>query len=189
MKRLFAAAALTLATTATAVAAPESYTLDPHHSYPSFRVSHLGISMQLGRFDKSSGKITIDREARTGSVDLTIDVSSIDMGIDRWDAIMRSDDYFDVEKYPTMTFRSTKLLFDDDRVVGAEGDFTLLGVTRPLSVTFSGFKCAVNPYNKKHICGGMASGTLMRSDFGMKKSIPSIADEVHFEVSVEAIKD
>lgn len=188
MKRLITAATLALIA-ASASAEPESFTVDGKHSYPVFRVSHLGLTMQVGRFNHTTGKIVIDRAAQTGTIDITVDTASIDMGLDKWDEVMRSEDYFNVAAFPTMTFRSDKVRFDGERVTGAEGELTLLGVTRPFSVKFEGFQCKVNPYNKKHLCGGMATGTLRRSEFGMKKALTTVADEVHLDMAVEAVKD
>lgn len=183
-------ATLLAATLATAVqAAPESFTLDSRHSFPSFHINHLGLSLQMGRFNKATGKITIDREARQGSVDLAIDAASIDMGIDKWDEQMRGEDYFNVEKFPTMTFKSTTVLFDGDKVAGAEGEFTLLGVTKPVKVTLTGFNCITHPINKKFVCGGMASATFKRSEFGLTKGLPGTGDEVRLTMAVEAFRD
>ncbi len=183
------AALLALAFAVPALAAPESFTLDHRHSFPSFRINHLGISMQLGRFDKTTGKFTIDRAEHTGSVELTIDTASIDMGFDKWNEAMRDQDWFNVAQYPTMSFKSTALVFNGDDVAGADGEFTLLGVTRPVSVKLSSFNCIVHPMNKKTVCGGTATTTIKRSDFGMKKALPGIGDEVEITMSVEAFKD
>jgi polyisoprenoid-binding protein YceI len=184
------AIALVSATLAgSALAAPESYTVDPRHTWPVFEVSHFGFSTQRGRFNKSSGKITLDRAAKSGTVDLVIDTTSIDMGLDKWDEHLKSDEFFDVAKYPTMTFKSTKLVFDGDKVVGAEGNFTLLGVTKPVKLTVSGFRCGPNPIAKKDACGGDVSTTIKRSEFGMKKFVPNVGDDVKILVPVEAFKD
>jgi polyisoprenoid-binding protein YceI len=189
MKHIALAAVLAILAAAPAVAAPESYTLDSRHSFPTFTINHLGLSMQMGRFNKAGGKIVLDREARTGSVELTIDAASIDMGLDKWDAAMRGEDYFNVEQHPTMSFRSTRVLFEGDKVVGAEGEFTLLGVTRPVSVTLSGFNCITHPLNKKIVCGGNASASFKRSEFGLTKGLPGIGDEVRLTMAVEAFRD
>ena len=114
--------------------AEESYTLDPVHSQPGFVVHHLGLSNQVGRFEKSTAKITLDREARTGTVDVTIDAASIrTFDPVRLDAIVKGEKYFNVEKYPTITFRSNDVRFDGDRVVAVNGELTMLGVTRPVA--------------------------------------------------------
>jgi polyisoprenoid-binding protein YceI len=184
------AIALVSATLATsALAAPESYTVDPRHTWPVFEISHFGFSTQRGRFNKTSGKIVLDRAAKSGTVDLAIDTTSIDMGLDKWDEHLKSDEFFNVAKFPTMTFKSTKLVFEGDKVVGAEGDFTLLGVTKPVKLAVSGFRCGPNPVAKKDACGADISTTIKRSQFGMTKFAPNVGDDVKIVVPVEAFKD
>ena len=172
-----------------AQAAPENYTVDSRHTFPVFEVGHLGFSLQRGRFNQTSGKITLDRDGRTGSVELTIDAGSIDMGIEKWDTHMKGEDFFNVQKYPTITFKSTKLLFEGDKVVGADGDLTLLGVTKPVKVVMSDFGCGANPYNKKPLCGGNATVSVKRSEFGMTYGLPNFTDNVKIMIPVEAFKD
>jgi polyisoprenoid-binding protein YceI len=171
------------------VQAADSYTIDSRHTFPVFEVNHLGFSTQRGRFNKSAGKITLDTTAKSGSVELTIDSASIDMGIDKWDEHMRSPDFFNAAAHPTITFKSSKVNFEGDKVVGATGDLTLLGVTKPVTLALSGFRCGEHPMLKKTVCGIDAATTIKRSDFGMKYGIPAIGDEVKLMVPVEAIKD
>ena len=187
IKSICIATAMVIA--ATGAQAADSYTIDSRHTYPVFEVNHLGFSTQRGRFNKSAGKIVVDTAAKSGSVDLTIETASIDMGLEKWDEHMRGPDFFDVAKHPTMTFKSSKLKFDGDKIVGADGDFTLLGVTKPMSLALSGFRCGEHPMLKKTVCGVDASATIKRTDFGMKYGVPAIGDEVKLMVPVEAIKD
>lgn len=169
--------------------AAESYTIDQTHTWPMFEVNHLGFSTQRGRFNKSSGKITLDTAAKKGSVDLVIGTDSLDMGFDKWDEHMKSEDFFNVGQFPMMHFTSDNLVFDGDKVVAAEGNFTLLGVTKPMTLTVSNFRCAPHPMNKKQTCGADISATLKRSEFGMTKYVPMVSDEVKISSPVEAIKD
>lgn len=169
--------------------AADDYTVDPRHTWPVFEVNHLGFSTQRGRFNSSSGKITLDTAAKKGSVELVIETASLDMGFDKWDEHMKSDEFFNVAQFPTMRFVSDKLLFDGDKVVGAEGSFTLLGVTRPLTLTVNNFRCAPHPMLKKPACGADITATLKRSEFGMTKFVPAVSDEVKISVPVEAVKD
>lgn len=169
--------------------AADVYTVDPRHTWPVFEINHLGLSTQRGRFNKTEGKITLDQAAKTGSIDITIDAASIDMGLEKWDEHMRSEDFFNVAKYPTMTFKSNKLSFDGDKLVAAEGNFTLLGVTKPVKLTVSNFRCAEHPIAKKPACGADVSTAIKRSDFGMTKNIPAVGDEVKIIIPVEALKD
>lgn len=188
MNKTMIAIALASSLSVSAHAADE-YSIDPNHTFPVFEVNHLGYSVQHGRFNKTSGKITLDMAAKKGSVDLTIDTASLDMGFPMWDEHMAADGFFNTAKFPTMTFKSNKLIFKDDKVVAAEGDFTLLGVTKPLTVSVNGFKCGENPMNKKPMCGANIGGTIKRSDFGMTKYVPAVSDEIKIHVPVEAYKN
>jgi polyisoprenoid-binding protein YceI len=127
--------------------------------------------------------------AKKGSVDLTIETTSLDMGFPLWNEHLSADGFFNTAKFPTMTFKSSKLVFKDDKVVAAEGDFTLLGVTRPLTVAVNDFKCGDHPMLKKPMCGANISGTIKRSDFGMTKYVPAISDDIKIHVPVEAYKN
>lgn len=172
-----------------AQAAVDNYTIDSRHTFPVFEVKHLGFSTQRGRFNQSSGKITLDIAAKKGSVDIRIETASLDMGLDKWDEHMKSEDFFNVEFHPTMRFVSDKLVFEGDKVVAAEGSFTLLDVTRPMRLTVSNFHCAPHPMNKKPTCGADITATLKRSEFGMTKYVPAVSDEVRISVPVEATRD
>jgi polyisoprenoid-binding protein YceI len=187
MKKLFASFALAAAVAAPALAA-DTYAIDSFHTFPSFEVNHLGFSTQRGRFDKTSGTVVLDSAAKKGSIDLTIDVSSLNMGFPVWNEHMAAEGFFNTAKFPTITFKSNKLIFEGDKVVGAEGDFTLLGVTKPVKLVVSNFKCGDNPFNKKAMCGADISTTIKRSEFGMTKALPAVGDEIKIFSAVEAYK-
>jgi len=169
--------------------AAEHYTVDPHHTWPMFEVNHLGYTTQRGRFNQSSGTVELDIAAKKGSIDLTIQTGSLDMGFDLWDQHIKAEGFFNAEVYPTLHFVSNKLQFEGDKVVAATGDFTMLGVTKPLTVTVSNFRCAPHPMNKKMTCGADISTSLKRSDFGMTKFVPAVSDEVKIMVPLEATLD
>lgn len=177
-----------LSMTAGAMAA-DSFTIDSRHTFPVFEVNHLGFSTQRGRFNNVTGKIMLVPSQKSGSIEVNIDSASIDMGMDAWDKQMRGEDFFNVEKFPNMSFKSTRLVYDGDKLVGAEGDFTLLGVTRPVKLEVKGFTCGTHPINKKALCGADISTTIKRSDFGMTKYLPGIGDTVVINIPVEAFKD
>ena len=177
-----------LSMTAGAMAA-DSFTIDSRHTFPVFEVNHLGFSTQRGRFNNVTGKIMLVPSQKSGSIEVTIDSASIDMGMDAWDKQMRGEDFFNVEKFPSMSFKSTKLVYDGDKLVGAEGDFTLLGVTRPVKLEVKGFTCGTHPINKKALCGADIFTVIKRSEFGMTKYVPSISDDVVIKIPVEAFKD
>ncbi len=190
-------ALLTLAAAAAcAHAAPENFTVDPTHTYPGFQVEHWGLSMMHGQFDKTTGKFSFDRAAKTGSVELTIEAASITTGDgvkgnrpQSRDDHLKSADFFNTAEFKTITFKSTKVNFKGDLPGSVEGNFTLLGVTKPLTLTFEPFKCASNPFTKKDRCGGNAVGKFKRSDFGMKYAVPAVGDEIHLNIEFEGDKD
>jgi polyisoprenoid-binding protein YceI len=177
------------AVTAPALAAPAGYTIDPNHTFPVFEVDHLGFSTQRGRFNKTSGRITLDTAARQGSVDVTIEAASIDMGFAKWNDNMRGENYFNTDAHPTITFKADRLVFDGERPVSAEGSLTMLGVTKPVTLTINRFRCAPHPLNKRETCGADVMATLKRSEFGMTKYIPSVGDDVRLLIAVEAFRE
>jgi len=177
-------------------AAPESYTLDPYHSFLQFEAEHLGMSKMRGRFDKTVGKFMIDRAAKTASVEITVQTASISTGdSDKGsrprsrDEHLRSPDFFNVAEFPTMTFKSTKVIFNGDNPQTIEGEATMLGVTKPLTLRVENWRCGPHPANKKEMCGGNASGTMKRSDYGMKFLIPAVSDEQKLWIEMEGYKD
>ncbi|CAH1387888.1 YceI family protein [Candidatus Nitrotoga sp. M5] len=169
--------------------AADSYTMDPQHTYAHFSVSHLGFSTMQGRFDKTSGKVTLDRTKKSGSIDVTIGAASLTTGYDKRDAHLRSPDFFNVAEFPTLTFKSSAVKFKGDTPVSVEGKLTLLGVTKPVTLTIHSFKCGSHPMNKKELCGADASAQIKRSDFGMKYGLPSVGDDIKMVFEVEAYKD
>ena len=189
--RLAAEVALACALSAGTALADESYTIDPSHSEPRYEIQHMrGLSTQWGSFGKLSGKVTLDRGARKGTIDVTIDTASIRSHDARVDAILKGENYFNVEKYPTMSFKSTNLAFDGDKLVGADGELTMIGVTRPVALKVSNFSCGENPFNKKPVCGGEATATIKRSEWGMKYGVPkAVSDEVRLTLPIEAYKE
>ena len=189
MKYTVIALSLTAIMSSNAFAAMDTYTIDPHHAFPEFEVSHLGFTTQRGRFDDTSGKIKLDRVNKLGGVDLTINTMSLDMGFPLWNEHLSAEGFFNTAKYPTMTYKSDKLEFDGDKVIGADGDFTLLGVTKPLHVTVNNFHCGINPMMLKYLCAGDITAVIKRSDYGMIKYLPAIGDEVRINVPIEAYKD
>lgn len=181
----------TLATTisAAALAAPETYTIDGNHTLPRFSYSHFGYSTQLSRFDKTSGKIVIDRHAKTGSVDVTIDTTSINTGSTLFNEHIQGNDFLDTSNYPTATFKSTKLKFEGDQLVSIEGSLNLKGITKPVTLKVTSFHCMSHPIYLKEACGANATAVVKRTDFNMGKYAPHVGDEVTLDIPVEATKD
>jgi polyisoprenoid-binding protein YceI len=171
------------------VGAQETYAIDPSHSAPNFEVEHLGITWIRGRFNKMSGTITVDRAAKNGAIQVEIDATSVDTGHARRDELLRTENYFNVAEFPTLTFRSDKLQFNEDALVGADGELTMLGVTRPVSLKIASFKCITHPVNKRDICGAVVHSAIKRTDFGMTKASRSLSDEIRIYINIEAIKN
>ncbi|HUL95133.1 MAG TPA: YceI family protein [Usitatibacter sp.] len=186
MKHLALAAAL-LAAASGAAADPETYTIDPNHTFPLYEVGHMGYSIQRGRFDKTQGKIVLDLIAHTGSVDVTIDTTTVDSGVGKLDERLRGENFFNVARYPEMTFRSRELVFEGDNVKRANGELTLLGVTRPVTLEMTHFKCGTNLMLSRHVCGADMITRIRRSEFGMTYLTSLVTDEVTLRVNVEAL--
>ncbi|MBI5918804.1 MAG: YceI family protein [Nitrosomonadales bacterium] len=184
----FAALTLAAALSSAAYAAPETYLIEPSHSMPRFEYSHFGYSVQLSRFDSTSGKITLDRAAKTGSVDITIDAKSVNTGSALFNGHIQGEDFFDTAKYPTLTYKSNTLRFEGDKLVAVEGELTVKGITKPVTLTVNSLLCMPHPMLKKDACGATATAKVKRSDFNMGKHAPYVSDEVTLTIPVESIK-
>ena len=172
-----------------ALAAPETYTLDGTHTLPRFSYSHFGYSTQLSRFDKTSGKIVIDRQAKSGSVNVTIDTTSVNTGYPLFNEHIQGVDFLDTAKYPTARFTSNQLKFEDEQLVAVDGTLTLKGISKPVTLTVTSFQCMPHPMLKKDACGANATTVVNRTDFNMGKYAPNVGDEVTITIPVEAIKE
>ena len=172
-----------------ALAENQKYKIDPSHTYPSIEFPHMGISMWRGKFDQTSGTITIDRAAKTGSVDIVVQTASIDFGLTAMDEKARSVDFFDVDKFPTATYKGT-LQFAGETPKAIDGEITLLGVTKPLKLTINSSNCITHPFYKKEVCGADAQGEFNWSQFGMKMSKFGEGDagRLTLRIQVEAMK-
>ncbi len=173
---------------ASVVAAADNFTIEPNHTYPSLEFSHMDISIWRGKFNKTSGKVTLDRAAKTGTTEIQVDTTSIDFGHGKMNEFAVGPDWLNVEKFPTMTYKGT-LKFKDDKPVSVDGKLTLLGVTKPVNLKINSFKCIDHPYYKKEVCGADAEGDFNRADFGMTKYSEGEAGKIHLRIQVEAIKD
>ena len=148
--------------------AADTYMLDPNHTFPSFEADHLGgLSTWRGKFTKSSGTVTLDRAAKTGTVEVTVDPASVQTGNAKLDEHLKTPDFFDVQKYPTVTYKGTQIKFDGDKPVEVIGTLTMHGVTKPVNLKIDSFKCMQHPVLKREVCGVEASTEFNRADFGM----------------------
>jgi polyisoprenoid-binding protein YceI len=189
MKNTLPVALLALATGA-ALAAPATYEIDPGHTYPSFEADHMGgLSVWRGKFDKTSGKVTLDKEHSAGSVEITIAADSIDFGHEKLNEHARGPDMFDVQKFPTAIYKGTLAKFKNGAPTEVEGELTLHGVTKPVTLTINSFKCMTHPMLKKEVCGADAVATFNRSDFGISYGDKyGFHQDVKLQIQVEAVK-
>lgn len=190
MKRSLLVCAALLAGAPAVIIAADRYTIDPTHTYPSLEFPHMGISVWRGKFDKTAGTITLDRAAKTGTVEVSVDVNSINFGLDAMDTKARSEDFFNTAKYPTATYKGT-IRFSGDKPSSVDGEVTIMGVTRPVPLTLNLFNCIPHPMLKKEVCGADAEGELNWGDFGMKMSQYAKGDmgRTKLRIQVEALKD
>ena len=179
-----------------ALGAVDAYTMDPMHTSISFAIDHLGLASIHGRFSKYSGKFAVDRAAKVGSVELVVQTASVDTNDNdkgnrprSRDEHLRSADFFNVAEFPTMTYKSTSVVFAGDTPTVVQGNLTLLGVTRPVAITVERFRCNPATATAKERCGGSATAKIKRYDFGMKRGIPSIGDDVALSFGFEGDKD
>jgi len=184
------AAALAFATIATApaLAAPETFAVDSTHTFPRFSYNHLGYSIQMSRFDKATGTVTLDKTARTAAVDIVIDTKSVNTGSATFNEHIQGEDFLDTAKYPTATFKSTKVNFEGEKPASIEGNLTLKGVTKPVTLTVTSFHAMPHPMMKKDAIGANATTKVKRTDFNMGKNVPYVGDEVTIDIALEAVK-
>ncbi len=187
--KYFALLAVAATISTTAFAAPETYVIDGTHTLPRFSYSQFGYSTQMSRFDKTSGKITIDRAAKTGSLDVTIETTSVDTGYPLFNEHIQGEDFLSTAKFPTANFASSKINFDGDKISTIDGTLTLKGVSHPVTLTVTSFMCMPHPMVKKDACGANATAVVKRTDFNMGKYAPYVGDEVTITIPVEAVKE
>ena len=188
LNKLTAALVLTSAVAAPALAAPETFVVDGTHTFPRFSYSHFGFSTQLSRFNKTTGKVVLDKAAKTATVDIEIDTKSVDTGYGTFNEHIQGEDFLDTAKYPTATFKSSKVVFEGDTPVSIEGQLTLKGVTKPVTLTVSSYKAMPHPMVKKDAIGANAWTVVKRSEFNAGKYAPNVGDDVRIDIAIEAIK-
>jgi polyisoprenoid-binding protein YceI len=172
----------------TAHAAPATYTIDPTHTFPSFEADHMGMSMWRGKFNKNAGTVTLDKVAGAGTVDITIDMASIDFGLDIMNSKARESELFDTAKYPQARYKGRLEGFANGAPSRVVGELTLHGVTRPVTLTLNTFKCTSHPMFKRDWCGADAVTTINRADFGIDAGKDwGFKMEVVLRIQVEAV--
>ncbi|MEO8995650.1 MAG: YceI family protein [Rhodanobacter sp.] len=188
MNKFFAPMLLAVVVSGSAIAAPVTYEIDPMHSFQTFQYRHMGLSFVRGRFDKTSGSITLDAAAKRGSVNVSIDVNSINTGVPKLDEHLKGKEFFDTEKFPTITFKGDHFTFAGDTLTSVAGDLTIHGITKPVTLKVINFACHEHPMKKVPACAANAEVDIKRSEFGVGNYVPLVSDETRLELEVEAMK-
>lgn len=187
---LLVSAACVLTLAGGAQAQPAQYKIDTTHTKAMWEAKHFGTSTNRGSWDKYEGDVTLDKTAKTGKVELTIDMATINTGIAPFNAHLKKEDFFNVEKFPTAKFVGDKFKFEGDKVVEVAGNLTMLGKTNPVTLKAVGFNCYDNPFFKREVCGGDFEVVVKRSLFDLNWGLASKAtsDDIKVTIQVEAIK-
>jgi polyisoprenoid-binding protein YceI len=189
IKTLLPVSLMALAASGAASAAAATYVIDPDHTYPSFEADHMGISVWRGKLNKTTGKVTLDKAAGKGDVDIAIDVTSIDFGQDDLSKWAAGPDFFDAAKYPQATYRGKLEGFSNGVPTKIVGELTLHGVTKPLELKINSFKCVPHPLHKREVCGADALGAFDRTQFGLTAGKDFGFDmDVTLRIQVEAVQ-
>jgi polyisoprenoid-binding protein YceI len=187
MKNTLLLAAL-LATVGAAQAESATYAVDPAHTAVIFEAKHFGTSTLRGRWDKKEGTVTLDKAAKTGKVEFTLDMASLTTGTGPFDGHLKSKDFFAAEEFPTAKFVGDKFTFNGDKVTAVSGELTLRGKTNPVTLTATNFNCYQSPMFKREVCGGDFETTIQRTQWGVNYGVPGIPDAVRLLIQVEAVK-
>lgn len=187
MKKTLIAAAFAAFFAGQAMAAPQTYSIDPSHTYPRFSYNHMGLSTQVLSFKNTTGTVVLDKDAKEAKVDVTIDMNAVNTGFDMFDDHIRGEDFLDTAQFPTATFKSTKVTFEGDQPKTIEGDLTIKGITKPVTLTVTSFFNGPHPMLKKDAIGANATAVISRSEFNAGKYAPGVGDEVTLDISLEAV--
>jgi polyisoprenoid-binding protein YceI len=188
LNRLAAALAFATVAATSALAAPQTYVVEGTHTFPRFSYSHFGYSTQLSRFDKTTGTVVFDAEGKTGAVDIVIDMTSVNTGFTDFNGHIQGEDFLDTAKFPKATFKSTRVVFEDGKPTSIDGQLTIKGVTKPVTLTVSSFQAMPHPMLKKAALGANAWTVIKRSEFNAGKFAPYVGDEVRIDIAIEAIQ-
>ena len=171
-------------------AKPITYEIDSSHTFPAFEADHMGgLSLWRGKINSTSGAIILDKDKETGSVNVIMDMSTIDFGHEGMNKHAKNSDMFDVEKYPEAVYKGNLTDFIDGAPTKVKGSLTLHGVTKPVDLDIKSFKCRLHPFKLKQVCGADAYGNIMRDDFGVDYAKRlGFKMEVALRIGVEAIK-
>ncbi|NDF80097.1 MAG: polyisoprenoid-binding protein [Betaproteobacteria bacterium] len=188
LNRIASALAFTTLAVTSALAAPQTFEIDGSHTFPRFSYSHFGYSTQVSRFDNTSGTVVFDADAKTGSVDISIDMKSVNTGFADFNGHLQGEDFLDTAKFPKATFKSTKVNFQDGKPASIEGQLTIKGITKAVTLTVTSFQAMPHPMLKKDAIGANAFTMIKRSEFNAGKYVPYVGDDVRIDIALEAIR-
>lgn len=188
LNRIATALAFTTLAMTSALAAPQTFEIDGSHTFPRFSYSHFGYSTQVSRFDRTAGTVVFDAEAKTGSVDISIDMKSVNTGFADFNGHLQGEDFLDTAKFPKATFKSTKVNFQDGKPASIEGQLTIKGITKAVTLTVTSFQAMPHPMLKKDAIGANAFTMIKRSEFNAGKYAPYVGDDVRIDIALEAIR-
>ena len=188
LNRIATALAFTTLAMTSALAAPQTFEIDGSHTFPRFSYSHFGYSTQVSRFDNTSGTVVFDADAKTGSVDISIDMKSVNTGFADFNGHLQGEDFLDTAKFPKATFKSTKVNFQDGKPASIEGQLTIKGITKAVTLTVTSFQAMPHPMLKKDAIGANAFTMIKRSEFNAGKYVPYVGDDVRIDIALEAIR-
>jgi polyisoprenoid-binding protein YceI len=169
---------------------PVTYVIDPSHTFPAFEADHMGgLSLWRGKINSTSGEIILDKKNKTGSVNVVMEMLSIDFGHDEMNKRAKSDDMFDIEEFPQASYEGKLINFQDGAPTKVEGELTLHGITKNVDLEIKAFKCRLHPFKLREVCGADLRGNIMRDDFGIKYGkVLGFKMGVALRIGVEAIK-
>lgn len=189
MKKALISTAFAIFFAGQAIAAPQTYVVDSTHTFPRFSYDHLGLSKQILSFDKTTGTVVLDKAAKQANVDVTIDMTSVSTGAAEFDSHIQSADFLDTAKFPTATFKSTKVVFDGDKPATIEGNLTIKGITKPVTLTVTSFFNGPHPMLKKDAIGANATTVISRTEFNAGNYAPAVGDKVTLDIALEAVSE
>lgn len=189
MKKLFLTAALSALFAGQALAAPQTYVVDSSHTFPRFSYDHMGLSKQILSFTNTTGSVVLDQDAKDAKVEITVDTTSVYTGFEAFNGHIQGEDFLDTAQFPIATFKSSKAVFEGDQLVKIEGDLTIKGITKPVTLNVTSFYNGPHPMVKKAAVGANAIVVISRSEFNAGKFAPTVGDEVTLDISLEAIAE
>ena len=190
LKRLMMLGVLLVLFTPFSFGKPVTYVIDPSHTFPAFEADHMGgLSLWRGKINSTSGEIILDKKNKTGSVNVVMEMDSIDFGNDKMTKQAKSDNMFDVEEFPQAKYEGILINFQDGSPTKVEGELTLHGITKKVDLEIKAFKCKLHPFKLREVCGADIRGNIMRDDFGISYAkMMGFKMDVALRIGVEAIK-